>query len=245
MERNTKSALLVTAVVLLAGCGGGAALAQESRTVTFSGGEGRPRILKADLLNGRITVLGHAGSEAIIRTEGGNRDSARLSVTEQNNVVTVGGAGMTRSANLVIQVPRETSLQLRCTNCGELRVENVHGDIDVHSVNGGIRLVHVGGSILAYTLNQGITAVIDRLDPGKSNSFSSMNGTIDCTFPPDLKANVKLRTENGRIHTDFDLRLGGPAAPIRTDRGINGTIGGGGPDLQFKAFNGSIYLRRK
>jgi DUF4097 and DUF4098 domain-containing protein YvlB len=174
------------------------------------------------------------------------RGEPGFSITSQNNVITISG-GLRRSANLTIQVPVETSLQLRCTNCGELRVENVKGEIDVNATNGAIRLQNVSGSILAYTLNQGITAVIDQLDPSKPSSFSSMNGTIDCTFPADLKANVRLRTENGRIHTDFDIRLTGGTV-IRTDRGLAGAIGGSGgaaPDLQFKAFNGSIYLRKK
>ncbi len=208
--------------------------------------EGRPRMLKTEILNGRITVRGYPGKQALIQVSDGAPTTREpgFSITSQNNVITISG-GLRRSANLTIQIPFETSLQLRCTNCGELRVENVKGEIDVNATNGAIRLQNVSGSILAYTLNQGITAVIDQLDPSKPSSFSSMNGTIDCTFPADLKANVRLRTENGRIHTDFDIRLSGGTV-IRTDRGLSGTIGGpGGPDVQFKAFNGSIYLRKK
>jgi hypothetical protein len=53
-----------------------------------------------------------------------------------------------------------------------------------------------------------------------------------------------MRTENGKIHTDYDIRLGGGTI-MRTDRGIAGSIGGGGPEIVFKSFNGSIYIRKK
>lgn len=219
-------------------------LAQETK-IEFPD-EGRPRTLKAEILNGRITVRGYSGKEAIVQMSDSGPSSREpaFSITSQNNVITISG-GMRRSANLTIQVPVETALQLRCTNCNELRVENVNGEIDVSTTNGAIRLMNVSGSILAYTLNQSITAVVDQLDSTKPSSFSSMNGTIDCTFPADLKANVRLRTENGRVHTDFDIRLTGGTV-IRTDRGLAGSIGGtGGPDVHFKAFNGSIFLRKK
>ena len=217
--------------------------AQQDLTIPFSD-EGRPRLLKADVVNGRITVRGYAGKDAIVASESAGRDPDRsFSVTERNNVITLYG-GHSRAANLAIQVPRQTSLQLRCVNCGELLVENIEGEIDVDTVNGGIRLINVSGSILAHSMNKSVTAIVDRVDPRKAMSFSSMNGSIDCTFPADLKANVKMRTTNGRIHTDFDLRLAGGEA-IRMDRGISGTIGGGGPEILFKAFNGSITIRKK
>ena len=223
-------------------------IAQQDYTVAFSD-DTRPRVLKANIVNGRITVRGYSGKDAIITNESMAREPRRLdtdgvfSLTEQNNVITLNG-GVRKQANLTIQVPHRTSLQLRCTNCGELRVEGVEGDIDVNTVNGGIRLINVSGSVLAHSLNQSVTAIIDKVDPNKTMSFSSMNGSIDCTFPANLKANVRMRTTNGKINTDFDIRLAGGEA-IRMDRGISGTINGGGPEILFKAFNGSIHIRKK
>jgi DUF4097 and DUF4098 domain-containing protein YvlB len=214
-----------------------------AQTIAFSD-DARPRLFKAEILNGRITVQAYAGKDAIITEENPTPDSKNnISLTEQNNVITLSG-GVRRNANLTIQVPRQTSLQLRCANCGELLVEGVEGDIDVNTVNGGIRLNNVSGSVLAHSLNNKITATIDGVDPGKAMSFSSLNGSIDCTFPASLKANVKMRTTNGKIYTDFEIRLAG-GETIRMDRGISGTINGGGPEISFKAFNGSINIRRK
>jgi DUF4097 and DUF4098 domain-containing protein YvlB len=218
-----------------------ACLAQQDVTVPFPD-EGRPRVIKAEIVNGRIRVKGYAGKDAIISSEDGKGERS-FSLTEQNNVITLNG-GTRKTANLTIQVPHQTSLQLRCVNCGELQIEGVEGDIDVNTVNGGIRLTNVSGSVLAHSLNNNVTATIDRVDTSKAMSFSSMNGSIDCTFPANLKANVKMRTTNGKIDTDFEIRLAGGEA-IRMDRGISGTINGGGPEVVFKAFNGSIRIRKK
>ena len=96
------------------------------------------------------------------------------------------------------------------------------------------------------------------MDPKKAMSFSSLNGRIDVTFPPDLKANVKLKSEREDIYSDFDIQLRqGGTKPIvedsrsqsgkyrvRFDKMVYGTINGGGPEIQFSNFNGGIYIRK-
>jgi DUF4097 and DUF4098 domain-containing protein YvlB len=90
-------------------------------------------------------------------------------------------------------------------------------------------------------------------------SFSTLNGDIDVTLPADVKANVRMKTDNGAIYSDFDVTLNhtSSAAPeqsgrqsngsyhIRFNRAITGTINGGGPELQFTSFNGQIYIRKR
>ena len=218
--------LLVSATLLLQ--------AQDDRTISFSD-DGRPRQVKVDLVNGRITVRGHAGKEALLQIQGRPPQTDRnggwiramrnVSVTEQNNVVTISG-GTQRDANITLQVPYQTSLQLHCVNCGDIRVENVQGDMDINNTNGGIHLTNISGSVLAHSLNHNVVAILDKLDPSKTHSFTTMNGTVDVTFPADLKANVKMRTENGKIHTDYDIRLGG------------------GDDHAYRPWNRRLHRRR-
>ncbi|BDC51646.1 hypothetical protein F183_A39610 [Bryobacterales bacterium F-183] len=224
--------------LLLAIAATGIVAAAQERLIAFSD-EARPRIVRVELLDGSLSIRGYEGKDVKVTSAALEKD--RVQVTEANNTVSI--SGMNRGP-MVVQVPNQTSLVVRCVNCREAVVESVSGDLDINLLNGAIRLMNVSGSILAHSLNKSISAVITRLDPDKPSSFTSMNGTIDCTFPADLKADVKLRTENGKIHTDFDLQLEG-GLPVRTDRGISGRIGGGGPELQMRAFNGSIYLRKK
>ena len=116
---------------------------------------------------------------------------------EEDNVITI-KTGVNGNANLEITVPVETSVNLKGTNGGHISVEGVHGEIDVNNLNGAIDLTNVSGSIIAHSLNGSIKATVSRVDPGKQLSFSTLNGSIDVALPPDLKANLKLHSDNGR-----------------------------------------------
>jgi DUF4097 and DUF4098 domain-containing protein YvlB len=139
-----------------------------------------------------------------------------LSVEEENNVVTV-RMQRAQSRGLVISVPPDTSLKLRTMN-GEIAVEGVKGELDVRQHERQITLTNVSGSVLANTMNGAMKVTMDSVDPGKPLSFSSMNGTIDVTLPADFKANVKLRTDHGKIYSDFDFKLGPGAITEKTIR---------------------------
>jgi hypothetical protein len=67
-----------------------------------------------------------------------------------------------------------------------------------------------------------------------------------------------MRTNNGEVYSDFDVQLASsaPQQIVEDDRGhggkyrvkvektVRGTINGGGPEIQFKNFNGNIYIRK-
>ncbi|HWD98616.1 MAG TPA: hypothetical protein VG345_06255, partial [Bryobacteraceae bacterium] len=76
-------------------------------------------------------------------------------------------------------------------------------------------------------------------------------------LPTDTKARLRLKTDNGSIYTDFDVKLE-PTKPavedsrsnggkyrIRMDRTLFGTINGGGPEYLFQTMNGSILIHKK
>ena len=98
---------------------------------------------------------------------------------------------------------------------------------------------------------------MDRIDASKPMSFSTMNGDIDVTLPGNLKANVLMKTDNGDIYSDFEVKLSAPTVTrsdtgrqpdgtyhLRLDHSLRGTIDGGGPEYQFNSFNGQIYIRK-
>jgi len=78
---------------------------------------------------------------------------------------------------------------------------------------------------------------------------------VDVTLPASLKANVRIRSDNGEIYSDFDIALDKNPSKLEEDRQkghyrvvlvreMTGKIGGGGPEILFKTFNGDILLRR-
>jgi hypothetical protein len=264
----------------------GALLAQdgnEKATVPLKD-PSRPARIEARLMSGGITVRGadvkEVSVEARSRGERGERErdrhsdrpdrsdgmkrldlpgNAGLDVTEEDNVVTIKTSSMNRPADLVITVPRRSSLRLKCMNDGDIHVEQVDGEIDANNLNGRITLKNVSGSVVAHSLNGAVFATIDRIDSGKPMSFSTMNGDIDVTLPDNLKANVRMKTDNGEIYSDFEVKLIAGASVeghnsgrqpdgsyhLRFDHALRGTINGGGPEFQFTSFNGQIYIRRK
>jgi hypothetical protein len=280
--RFLKSILATCALcVLIAPLIGALEYGQESPvdrlSVPFSD-PSRPRLVKASLLNGGITVKGYEGKDVVVEARARGRDSSPrekpvkrteglrrlentstgLNVEEEDNVVSVDVGSINRPIDLVIQVPVSTSLKLGCVNDGDITVERVSGVIEVDNINGAVTLSDVSGAVLAHALNKDVKVTLVKVTPDKPMSFSSLSGDIDVTFPPDVKAKVNLKSDNGEIYSDFEIRLD-PAARqpvveeargkggkyrVRIENALNGVINGGGPEMQFKTFNGNIYLRK-
>jgi hypothetical protein len=251
-----------------------ACLAQDKLTVPLSS-PGQPVTIKASFVNGGVTVTAGAGNQVTVTQEGGGRrerenpadvpqgmhriDAGRdgLDIEEDHNVVTIRARGWSNSGNLVIEAPVNTSLQIKTVNGGHIDVTGLNGDLDLQETNGSITLKNVSGSVVAHSLNGPITVALDRISPDKPMSFTSLNGKIDVTLPAATKARLRLKTDNGSIYTDFDVKLEG-AAPavengratdgkyrIRLDRTMFGTINGGGPEYLFQTMNGSILIHKK
>jgi len=257
-----------------------AALPQDAQktTVAFSD-PSRPRKLVVETMFGSITVRGYSGQEAIVETTartgfrrkgkeaepppgmhrvGGN--SAGVEISEENNTVRVSsGPSSFARADLVIQVPTQTSVTVNAKLGNAITIENISGEIEANNMNGQVTITNVSGSVMAHSMNGKIVASLSSVTPDKAMSFSNMNGEIDVTLPASIKANVKLWTNHGDIFTDFDIKLDSTAqAPqgednrkkdgrhrVQFDRGTTGTINGGGPELQFTTFNGNILIHKK
>jgi hypothetical protein len=61
---------------------------------------------------------------------------------------------------------------------------------------------------------------LNKVLPGKSMSFSTMNGDIDVTLPADTKARLRMRTDNGDIYTDFDVTMEPQSAAVIENRTV-------------------------
>lgn len=238
----------------------------------------RPVRVNVHLLMGSITVQGSSTNQVTVETRPASghpqtkvppnaagmhrldlQGNAGLDITEQDNVVHIRTTGWNRELSLVITVPQHSSVQLKTTSGGSIDVEHVDGEIDADVLNGSIALKDVGGSVLAHALNGAIAATLDQVDPSKPMSFSTLNGDIDVTLPDRVKANVRMKTDNGEIYSDFDVKLDSGSRVettgsehrehgmyhIRLDRTLTGTINGGGPEYRFTTFNGQIFIRKQ
>jgi len=265
--------MAVVALVAALGCAAPGCMAQDKLTVPLSS-PGQPVTIKASFVNGGVTVTVGSGQQVTVTQEGsGRREHARsdappgmhridagrngLDIEEDHNVVTIRPRGWSQGGNLVIETPVNTSLQIKTVNGGHIDVTGINGDLDLQETNGAINLKNVSGSVVAHSLNGAITAALDRVSPDKPMSFTSLNGKIDVTLPAATKARLRLKTDNGSIYTDFDVKLEPTSASvedsrsnggkyrIRLDRTMFGTINGGGPEYLFQTMNGSILIHKK
>lgn len=237
----------------------------------------RAATVKVNLLAGGITVRGYAGKEVLV--EASARDDKKspgeispkaagmkripnlatgLNIEEEDNVVSIGAGPTSRPVDLKIQVPARSILRLKTINDGDILVEQVQGEIEVSDLNGAVTLNQVSGSVVAHALNGNVKVSLTSVDANKSMSFSSLNGDIDVTLPADVKASAVMKTDNGEIYSDFDVKLDASATKptvesstgkagkfrVKADRTVKGSINGGGPEMQFKTFNGDIFIRK-
>jgi Toastrack DUF4097 len=180
---------------------------------------------------------------------------AGLTVQEANNVMSVNVSG-SESGPLTVQVPLRTNLRLNSTN-GGVTVEGVDGEIEVTTVNGAIALTDAAGAVVVHATNGKVLVTLRQISPQKPMSFTSLNGDVDVTVPPDLKADLKLRSDNGEVYTDFDVTpRAAPPVPgvqdsrsgvrrLKIDNSIYGSVNGGGPEFELRTYNGNIYLRKR
>ena len=182
--------------------------------------------------------------------------SPGFTVDEERNEMKI-SSGPWRGTDgvLEIRVPQRTNLKLGAVNGGPIVVENVEGDLEIQNVNGPVTLTNVSGAVVANSVNGGVTAKLTRVSPDKAMAFTSLNGPVDVTLPASVKANLKMRSDQGEIFTDFEVQMRPSPAPqggsrtngkyrIEVNRSIYGAVNGGGPEIELRTFNGTVYLRK-
>jgi hypothetical protein len=181
-----------------------------------------------------------------------------LTIEEEDNVIQVDADEGKRAVDLIVQVPFSTSLELTCRDDERgVTVEHVNGEIEVDTSDGPIVLTGISGPVVADSSDGEIKVVFGKITPGKPMSLSAMDGDIDITLPPDAKASLKLKTDEGQIFTDFDVQLTpsqqkkeederkeGGGYRVTYEKVTLGLINGGGTEIQLTTYEGNIYIRK-
>ena len=157
--------------------------------------------------------------------------------------------------DFTVRVPADTRLQLCTVNGGGLTVKGTRSDFSLRNVNGHITMTDVAGSGEAITVNGPIRASFVAT-PGKPSRFRTINGDVVVTLPDGAAADLRLKSLNGGLFTDFDVQALPVEAvqPVEKRDGMsvyrsNGftavRAGNGGPELTLDTLNGDVRVLRR
>ena len=134
--------------------------------------------------------------------------AATFSLTEKDNVVEIDygreGGPATAGADFFVSVPRSANIVVTNSWGSDVEVQGVEGDVEVKTMQGEVRLTDLTGGVLVETMNGEVFASFRSIPAAKPLSFATMNGKIEVHLPEDARANVRFRTQNGSVMTDFE-----------------------------------------
>jgi hypothetical protein len=157
--------------------------------------------------------------------------------------------------DFTIRVPKNTRLELCTINDGDIVVTGTQGDFSIHNVNGRITMDDVGGSGEVKTINGRVTATFATA-PRAPSSFRTINGDVVLELPERLAADLRMKTFNGGLFTDFEvepldqpmnvsMRRQGGRYVYRSNGFTSVRAGGGGPELTLETMNGDVRVLRR
>ncbi len=178
----------------------------------------RPAEVRIDLGQGNVIVRGTDDSAAVyvqssvplpVERKDGLRvissNSGGMSIRHHDNLVQISqDIADTKPGRFEIRVPRSASVVVSSARGGKIEIEDISGNVEVQNLSGEIALRNLSGAALIETANGRISATYASLPVDKALSFTSMNGEIELRVPADTKANVRFRTHNGNVLTDFE-----------------------------------------
>jgi hypothetical protein len=251
------------------------------KTLQFSGG-GSPNQIVVDNISGSIEVVGYDGNDVQLvahRTSYGasaerlreSKEKINLDIREEPGKIVLyvktpwrcddgslsyrrrDDDGFDADFDFELKVPSKTDFYLKTVNKGGITVSNMNGAFEVSNVNGGIGMSGIAGAGLVSTVN-GKVGVRFRKNPDSRCWFKTVNGSIEVEVPGELSADLKLKTFNGEVYSDFDVtglpreasvpeRIGRRTV-YRGDEFFSVRAGKGGPEMLFETLNGDIRILR-
>ncbi len=216
---------------------------------------------------GRVTVEGYDGNEIIFssaesskgkdaRADGlraignlGLEDNTGLgvNVTEKGSVVEVRQLAKHSSPHIRIRVPKGVivSYSYESQYGGPVEFRDMPNEIEVAAQYNNVRLRNVTGPLAVKTIYGAVEASFGSVinDPV---SIVSVYGFVDVAMPQSTKATLKLSSSYGEIYVapEFNIKLGQSEGMIQLTDRVQGTINGGGVNMDLAANYGKIYLRK-
>jgi hypothetical protein len=172
-----------------------------------------------------------------------------LAVTQESGGLKIEKAAR-KQISYTIKLPRKVAILYQETNWhgSNITISNMDGDLEIRTNNSSIDLNNVTGPVVANTINGEVKVTYASLSQEKPTAISTINGPIDITLPASAKANLKLRSIQGEMYTDFDLGVKTTKdgmSKVGGGHNVDGNTNGGGVEMQLKTINSNIYIRKQ
>lgn len=167
----------------------------------------------------------------------------KIRVISGNGEVVVSGATaevQASSGNGAVSVASSGGPVRASSGNGDIDVSEAGGEVTARSGNGDVRVTTSSGPVSAYSGNGSIDARMTSLTGTADMSFRTGNGDITLMLPANFEGEIDARLPNGRLESDFPLRVEGRLDPRR----LRATIGGGGRRISIMSGSGGAEIRK-
>jgi Toastrack DUF4097 len=135
-----------------------------------------------------------------------------------------------------VRVPAAADVRFTTVN-GGVEVTGLTGTIKAETTNGGVVARQISGAIDASTTNGGVEVELLRVPEGGAK-LECTNGGLKLRLPSDGKANISASITNGGIDAG-SLSL---ETTEHSRRRLEGRLNGGGPSIRLEGTNGGIVI---
>ena len=144
--------------------------------------------------------------------------------------------GATLGVNYKVGIPPGLIVLLK-TEYGNVRVENLHGQLTTTTTNGGLNLIGVSGPLDAQTVNGGVVATLAAVTGDVK--LSAVNGGVRVELPVNADAEIEATAVNGGVSVDDAL---GVATTQKERQRLVGRLNKGGPKITAQVVNGGVRM---
>ena len=156
--------------------------------------------------------------------------------------------------NLTLQASNDIPVTLSTINNGDISVFDYEGNLNVHNVNGSIKLEKVVNVMAAKTVNGDIDINYSS-HPETNGNFYTLNGEINADYQHDVNMDITFKSFLGDFYTDAEDIITLPGGITQEKKGTGTKIkvrdqsrmrlGKGGLVQSFETFNGDAIVRIK
>ncbi len=174
-----------------------------------------------------------------------------LSIEEANNEIIVKqiSNGASCDDGYTIKVPNSMSLYVEhsTTYGDDVMIKDMNGEIEISVNYNDVYLDNVTGPLAIKTVYGDLDTQFGIVSQRNAISLVSVYGHVDVSMPANTKADLQVSTNYGALYSDMDIKVttkgsDGKMKSISTKK-VNGTINGGGVEINLSSMYDDVYLR--